>query len=414
MASPWARLSRIAAVVLITACEGHVGGDGFVDASVRDAGQPTTPDGGASDAGFDAGAMASTDAGRPDAGITFDAGPPDTGVPDASTRPPGLVPMFVVSGWEGRLVSSCDDGRTWVANDEPHTTTGGEFNDKGIAYAQGVFMQIIGWGALCSFKRTVDGVTWQHLSLDDVGLPPMAECGGIASTGDGFVMLHGPSGQAFLSSDAGLRFSLIGAFDNHEYIRDVGGGGPVPGVIGAGGGNDDKGVLKNPPHFSVDRGLTWKETPGCSTFNAVSVGQNGGVAYGNHRLVFVGYRGQVCVTSDLATFSEAQLDVSSSVVIQGRASFAGGRFWVGNGGTLFVSPDGLNWDAGTLPSGMQLHTVASSDETGTLVAFNQGTSAFYRSIDHGATWLPATGPGTGPNLGRIVFGYGQPSANCPP
>jgi hypothetical protein len=392
-------------ILLLLGCQGLVSelkdaGPG-ADAQVGDAG---APDSGAADAGAaDAGAP---DASVPDAGAP-DAGVPDSGVPDAG---PDLVPIIVVSGWYGRMVSSCDDGRTWQAHDEPDASSGsGEFNEKGLAYAQGVFMQLIGWGAQCSFKRSEDGVNWEHLSLADVGLGPMTECGGIASTGDAFLMVHA-WGDAYLSSDAGRAFSYVSMVNNGEYVRDVGGDGPPPGVIGAGGANDPLGMIETPPHFSLDRGLTWLPATGCPNFNAISVGQYGGVSYGNGRLVFVGYRGQVCVSSDLSTFEQSSVD-AGGYNISGRATFAAGKFWVANGQFLWSSTDALSWSVQVLPQGMRITTVGGSDQ-GTLVGFDGDSSTFYRSTD-GVTWLPAQGPGAGPPLGRIVFGYGKRSAQCP-
>ena len=35
------------------------------------------------------------------------------------------------------------------------------------------------------------------------------------------------------------------------------------------------------------------------------------------------------------------------------------------------------------------------------------------SIDTGLTWQLVIGPGVGPDLGRIVFGYGLPESSCP-
>lgn len=396
---------RALALLPLLSCMGIVSGGDFPgkDAAVDDAGPDDAgapPDAGAVDAG-------APDAGVPDAGEP-DAGLPDSGVPDAGPR---VVPVFVVSGWYGRLVSSCDDGRTWQAHDEPDASVSSEFNEKGLAYADGVFLQLIGWGAECSFKRSEDGVNWEHLSMADVGLPPLHECGGIASTGDAFVMVHA-AGNVYLSSDAGRTFTYESMVDNGEYVRDVGGDGPPPGVIGAGGANDPTGVIKNPPHFSLDRGLTWLPATGCSSFNAVSVGQQGGVAYGNNRLLFVGYYGQVCVTSDLQTFEETRIDAGAyGAPLVGRATFAAGRFWVATGPALWSSTDGLNWSVLGLPSGVRITTVGGSDQ-GTLIGFDGDSSTFYRSTD-GVTWVPAQGPGNGPPLGRVVFGYGKPSALCP-
>ncbi len=387
-------------LVVALSCQGSIGGLAGMQPEL-DGGQR---DSGGIDAGF-------ADAGRSGDAGSFDAGRFDAGTPDASVVPAGLVPIIVVSGRHGRLVSSCDDGRSWVAHDEVVAPSDdAQFNDKGLAYTDGVFAHLIGWGAQCSFKFSNDGQTWRHLQLADVGLPPLDECAGLSSTGDAFLMVHA-AGSTYLSRDAGRAWSEVTPVVHPEYLRDVGGGGSAPGVAGTGGANDASGVIKRVPHFTVDRGQTWKDAVGCSNGNEVSIGQNGGIAYGNHTLVFVGFLGQVCASSDLVTFQESQLALGGNA-IEGRASFANGQFWAAHGATLFVSTDGVTWVTRQLPSGVRIDGVGGAENTGTLVAYSSGGS-FYRSTDKGLTWAPAQGPGGSSELGRVVFGYGNPSAACP-
>lgn len=237
----------------------------------------------------------------------------------------------------------------------------------------------------------------------------MTECGGIAFNGAGFIMVHW-GGDTFASDAKGLVWKKVGKVDNkNEHVRDVVGDGPAPGIILAGGANNLSGVPKNPPQVSVDGGKTWKATPGCSTFNAVGLGINGGGALGGDRMVIVGYKGQVCTSSDMAQWQETQLPgVVGSV--QGKVAFDGQLFWVADGGRLVVSANGVTWTERKLPNNIRIDGVAKSSTA--WVGFNRSTSAFYRSTD-GMNWIAATGPPDGPDLHRIVFGYGKPSAACP-
>jgi hypothetical protein len=317
--------------------------------------------------------------------------------------------MFIASGQGGRVVTSCDDGLTWKAHDFP-VTAKDEFNEKGIAFGHGVFMRVMGWGAPCSFMRSDDGVNWQRLALRDVGLPSMSECGGITYNGDGFTMVHW-TGATYASDHEGLKWQKIGMFDNsNEHVREIVGDGPAPGVVLAGGANDPAGVKKNPPKVSIDGGKSWKATPGCSTLHAISIGQEGGGALGAGRMVYVGIKGEVCTSTDMTTWQETQLPGVTGF-LAGKVNFDGESFWVADSSRVFVSSNGLAWTERKLAAPVKLHAVARSSR-GTWVGFNRTNSSFYRSVDS-TTWTPAMGPAHGPELYRLIHGYGKPSAECP-
>ena len=359
----------------------------------------------------EAGSMAST----PDSGSDSGGDPqPDAGPPDP---PDGLVPMFVAAGNGGRIVTSCDDGRTWVQrellanDDEDHS----QYTSKGFAYAQGRFIQLIGWGTAATFLISDDGVTWVRRTLPEQGLRADGDGeAGIASTGDGFVLVSNGS-ETFYSTDRGQSWTEGGEVMNgDESVREVGGGGEAPGVLGAGGTNQtsrDSGPYQ-PPSVSRDRGQTWTVATGCTSFDVGGLGQYGGAAYGNGRLVFVRRFGGVCSSANLTSFDETSLDTTTDV--RGKPAFLDGTFWVPDRDFVHTSDDGLDWIKTALqPAGTRLNAITRSD-AGTFAGFDRDSSAFYYSAD-GLTWQRATGPdpAAGPRLNRILFGHATPSADCP-
>jgi hypothetical protein len=240
----------------------------------------------------------------------------------------------------------------------------------------------------------------------------MTECGGVVFNGDGFTMVHN-SGATFASDFDGLKWKQVGKFNNAmirpEHVREVVGDGPSPGIVLAGGANQPAGVDKNPPHVSVDGGKTWKLATGCSTFHALGIGEDGGGALGAGRLVFVGYKGEVCTSTDMTTWTEAQVPTEGA--LGGKVSFDGTQFWVADGARVLVSPNGMTWSERKLPTGMRLHAVVRAPG-GAWVGLNRAASTFFRSID-GLTWTPATSPAPGGTMYRLVAGYGAPSPGCP-
>ena len=100
--------------LLLTGCFGEVGPMGH-DSGPEQMMMMMTP--------MDSGSMQPVDSGHPpmdsgtqqpsDSGTSQpDAGPVDSGVPDAG----GKIPVFIAQGGEGRTIMSCDDGRTWVGD----------------------------------------------------------------------------------------------------------------------------------------------------------------------------------------------------------------------------------------------------------------------------------------------------------
>lgn len=325
---------------------------------------------------------------RADAGADAGASPPPS---DAGAD---LVPMFVASGYAGRTVTSCDDGRTWIANhqlagaDDDHSP----YTGKGLAYGQGTFLVMMGWGADGSVKISDDGITWRR----ETNLQKTFY-GGIGFGGGVFATLRQNAVQ--LSTDQGKTWVRAKVQPGGDF-REAGGGSEAEGVFGGGGS-------AGRPWMSWDGGNSWREASGCNGIDLGGIGQRGGVAYHDGTLVFVGGNGNVCaVTNRGASFANASIGA-----VNGKLFVAGGAFWVPNGDRAKISNDGLSWRNQTFaPAGTSFHAVARG-ASGTFVGVAR-EGRFYRSTD-GASWERATGPAGGPTLLRVVAGYGKRSGMCP-
>ncbi|MEM9192453.1 MAG: hypothetical protein AAGF12_24985 [Myxococcota bacterium] len=336
------------------------------------------------------------DANRPDAALSADATvdgavdamPP----PDAEPPSPDGVPMFVASGFGGRTVMSCDDGRTF--HDRRLSDDNGDhsaFTDKGLAYGNGVFVQLMGWGASASFQASRNGVDWTTIELD-------VRFGSVSFANGAFVAAG--QREAFSSSD-GFTWTEVGRTSAPDHVREGGGGGSLAVLANTDG-----------PVFSQDRGVTWRQESTCAGVSSFGgVGQQGGVAYGLGRLVMFDSDGRWCTTTDGTDWRTGVSDAERNRG-GGKMMFAGGAFRFMNGASALTSTDGENWTRVDFePAGVELHAVAASDG-GTFVAFNRGSNEFYRSTD-GVRWESMGVHDAPTRLTRLVFGYGEASETCP-
>jgi hypothetical protein len=319
----------------------------------------------------------------------------DAGVPDGP--PPGLVPMFVAAGQGGRTITSCDDGKTWIANHfyENANVDHSPYTNKGLAYGNGMFVVILAWGADVSLKTSTDGVTWTRNTMFDRGF-----YGGVAFGGDRFVMLR--QGVTQYSSDLGKTWKRSRIQPQNDY-REGGGGHGLAGAKGVfGGGGGDV------PSMSWDGGETFTTANGCPRINYGGIGSQGGIAAGNGHLVFVSSNGDYCHVTD-----NGKLTTKGNLggQISGKLFFTGGKFWVASGNTLYNSETGETWSKKSVsPTSVNLHAIAIGD-TGTFVGVGESGSDYYRSTD-GVAWQKVPGP-AGTALFRVVHGYGSASAMCP-
>lgn len=329
------------------------------------------------------------------------------------------VPLFVAQGQLGRTTVSCDGGDTWIGE---HTSLDSYMGRpiaemtcdnftcdcncdhnahpaRGIVFGGGFFIATFGWGETGLVQRTQDGATWEVVLEDskfgglayvqstwiaadaearrslDGGATwsePMSTGHGVRRVGqttafEGRVILVGESGQAAISSDAGLTWWLPETF---------------PAACGA-GIQFEGGIVSNGAVWLMvgGDGVTCRSTDGGNVWVQGSVGSVGS-------------------------------GVSSHLVWNGTV------FQVWSPGQLHESGDGLSWSSRAVtPENLTIGAVAS-DEHGGLAAVRGGWNSwdenqeFYRSAD-GLVWELASHFTKGDSIRTIAFGYGKKPAECP-
>jgi hypothetical protein len=369
---------------------------------------------------------ARADGGRSDAASTEDTGPvPDGGAADAAIPPgdgavTGDVPIFVAQGYVDRTTISCDDGRTWIANQATERDLDGDgTNDlfecfdgidcdhdrgraKGITYAHGWFVATWGWGAPGTVRRSRDGRAWADVLTGHT-------YGGIAN-GESAIVLG--SGAPQRSIDDGATWTEQDSVD----VGNVRRAGYAPG----GGGRwilvgEDGGTVR--VRVSRDGGESFVAATAVAATCGRSIQNDGGIGHVGDVIVMVGGDGAVCSSSDggdtwIAGESLGAIS-SSEVVSTGTEVLAWGE------GQLHRTSDGTVWTHTPLASsGVSIGAVARSS-SGTFVAVNSGwdrwydQQRFYRSAD-GVTWEAlAAGAFAGSHpIHQITWGMAAASA-CP-
>ncbi|MEM9188839.1 MAG: hypothetical protein AAGF12_06670 [Myxococcota bacterium] len=351
-----------------------------------------------------------------------DASPP----PDAMPMPTG-VPIFMAQGYMGRTIISCDEGRSWVHEQfaagvgitecgDPTTArcmrngcdcdhnTGAA---KGVAYRDGWFYALFGWGTPSTVWRTQNGIDWETELLPEM-------YGGIAAGND--VLLLGnrrwrriPSGAMEseglpyyqFQSSTGQNVNAV----RRMFFSPVNGG-----VFLTFASNAARALA-----ISRDDGQSWaspRSLPDECTDNLVSV------ASSNTSVVMMNRRGVVCQSDDGGdtwTRNNMGEDIFGGPVwVTGRATPA---FLAWSQDRVYESTDGKSWaSTETSPGRVRLEHVAVSDSgafVANLAGFNNWyeNQAMYYSAD-GVTWTRTADdkfPG-GHRIRYIAFGYADPSA----
>ena len=399
-----AAASAAGCAALVAACTGSMtdtgGGGGDAGPRLEGDGGPPGDDGGPAGADGGPGAL--------DAGGFDDGG---GAMPDGGDD---LVGVFVAQGHAGRTTVSCDDGRTWIANqsmdDSIRCFSDGFDCDhhpgsaKGVTYGRGWFFATYGWGPPGSIQRSRDGVSWEPV-LEGTTF------GGIAFGQD---RVLAAARRPRWSADDGASWTehpdaIItvwnvrrSAWVPHEDGRHV--------VVGEDSG--DKSVA-----LSSDGGDSWWHPTTIPAECGGAIQNEGGIAYGAGAILIVGGDGWACRSTDGGdTFTATRItdDVTSHLV------WTGDRFMVWGRGVAWQSPDGASFsETPTTPADLHIGAVDVSAE-GTFAAVRGGWNQWYESqrwyrSEDGVTWTElADGAYTGSHPIRdIHYARIPPNETCP-
>ncbi|MGE0784040.1 MAG: hypothetical protein AB7S26_00030 [Sandaracinaceae bacterium] len=347
------------------------------------------------DAGDDSDAGVRVDAGaRRDAGGESDAGASgdDAGARDAGASDAGAaeVEVFVAAGWGGRRIASCDLGRTWIADQQLAPQSDDDwhqpFTPKSLAFGDGHFVFLTGWGANSVARVSADGVTWEdHMMSTTYGAVGYAD-GRFVLVGNRNIAgsVDAASWMVLDSEPASTYDRAAGAFDG---IWAAGADGAVETRIGSG---------------------DWEALGSCAGTRHGSIGLRGGFAAGGGVLVSVGDDGDVCAR-DIGTGA----DLGAGAIgegVSGPPVYYDGAFHVASGSRIHTSSDGLTWTSEDVPSGMSIDLIAGA-ASGTEVGLSRDGGRFYYR-DAGGAWTAGTGP-SGNGLLYVAEGRVSPSASCP-
>lgn len=355
--------------------------------------------------------------------------PPTPGTPPTPTAPDGTVAMFVAAGFGARTVISCDDGKTWVADqaDVLNTTEDHDAHTpKGLMYDEttGNFAFLIGWKLPSQVRVSDNGVDWRDIDMRNGN----STYGGLGVDRGELVLFlpnaihrsadYGSPGNSWASvswsgaSDYGWNVRAAAAFDGLWVAS----------------------IMDSHLIVSTNGWQDWREESGCAQVRHESIGQHGGHAIGRVRsgkriVVSVGRTGAGCALDAdsgafLGSFDLNAVGGNGSIGDRrdgAEPTFANGQFWAPTRKTgILRSDDGENWTRTAFPSGVEFDLVAHNPDTGNYVAINKNGQDFYRSQD-GESWTQAPAPtplggAAGANSSRLIFlrfGYGKPSALCP-
>jgi hypothetical protein len=318
--------------------------------------------------------------------------------------------MFVAQGDAGRTIISCDDGRTWVADqsDEGWSYCSNQDCDhgpgagRGVTWGDGWFYATFGWGSPGFVKRSRDGVTWEPV-LENAEFSGLAFGNGrllAASRYGQYSDDHGGTWQGFEATGLTNWNVRAGTFVPHDGGRFV--------MV----------AIDDSPEIVVSSdGVAWSPPESAPANCGEGVMRPGRIEYGNGFIFAVGDGGVVCRSADGGrTWSSKSL----GAWMPGQSIWTGSELMAWSYGTLHRSTDGETWTTtATVPSNLDIGVTAISDQ-GTFVAVNAGwaewydAQVFYRSED-GVHWEALSGDAFtgGHPIQSIAFGYGQPSDDCP-
>ena len=395
------------------------------------------------DTATDAAAAGDAAGEEPDA-VAVDAGGGDVGPPS------GKVAVFVAQGANGRSIISCDNGQTWVGNHswdidgdalmcgiKQSVTCGqttpacsyfvnnqcaqypccnGPGAGSGIAFGDNVFVTTWGHAAPAPIRTSSNGIDWVSSYLDFQ--TSVAFGGGRFVAGSNPIPLVSDDGMTWTK---GTPFIFIkGTGFRHVAYGDYGGSGRFIAVGTAGGVGEPNPQLRD-ILISSDGALTWWRPTTLPSTCANGIGA-GDIVSGNGTFVIIDEFGTTCRSTDggqnwsvgLTPAAAVTAGLIASVTSGSNGIWTGTEFTFWGSNTMITSTDGASWTATPMSTKTAIGWVARSD-SGTLVTVvhEYASQQFLRSID-GLTWdtLPGAAIVQGHPLGRIVFGYADPSGVC--
>ena len=321
-------------------------------------------------------------------GMAGTGGSASTGGIGGGAQPLGTIPMFVAVGRGGRRIMSCDKGRTWVANQFVSTEDGehSTFTPKGLAYANGTFVFLSGWGNPSTTWISRNGVDWLEQKHQN----------GFAGIGvdDGQFVLVGTDHQES-SKDNGSTWTKL-----TTATIDLGRESAAFDGIWAAGADGEVRVLRKGT-------ASWMSLAGCVGGRHGGIGADGGFTAGLGIMLSVGYEGDVCGINIAAGKPIAASKLNAEV--RGKPAFVGDGFMIATGDKLFASTNGTNWTARSLPTNVRIDLVAR-DGLGTYIGLSLDGKSFFYS-DNGMAWTKASAP-AGNEMVSVRAGAGLPSALC--
>ena len=319
-------------------------------------------------------------------GVPGIAGMPGTG--GVVAPPAGSVQMFVAVGRGGRRITSCDAGRTWIADQmvapESQDNEHQPYTPKGMAYGNGTFIFLSGWGNPSTTWASTNGVNWSQ-KKHETGY------GGIGFDKGAFILVGDNSLQ---SIDKGATWTGTNAPEAPHGRENA----AFDGIWAS--GSDGQ--------VSTRRGAgNWVSLSGCTGPRHGGIGTDGGYAAGLGFMVSVGEDGSTCGIN-IAT-GVALNSGRIAATIRGKPSFVGDAVMVASGDKLHSTTDGVNWTSRSLPTDVRFDLVARS-ASGTYAGASSSGDSFYFS-DDGQRWTKAKAP-AGNGLSYLLAGAGSPSAQC--
>ena len=331
--------------------------------------------------------------------------PTDGAVTDTPVPLPTGSPVFLAQGSGGRIIVSCDNGRSWPFHQAGNSITGdhSQWVSHGVAYGNGVFVGAFGWGTPAMVRVSRNGKDWEEKLAHSFGFSEIMFGGG---------MFVGGVGHQALNSVDGINWSAAVSHGNFEtngegIVRGYGVGVFAGKAIFAGSG-------ARRYVYSLD-GKAWGKGSGPASCGDYIDHMQGEILNGPGDALFaVTSTGNVCKSIDGGKSFSAEGIVGGKTI--GNVLFVDGTLHAYQGDQVARSTDGKAWTVTKLtPGGLALAVAARAavgPNRGTWAASNRDGSKFYRS-ENGLEWTLATGGRTGAPLTTLIAGFVQPGGACP-